>query len=209
MVFSIDGLPSCIVSQTGKPCASEHIVYSADGPFCNDDSTATPPPPGSVQFRFPSLVTPADGEMCTGLFGKPFRPATGPAMCRPYAECWPDQDEFNYEGALKKGEAFSDYAYQSYFVLAGAKCENAKVQSSHKILIIYAKVQTLSSTMRTCMLRRCGRPLECTLCDDAQCSLLILHRTAALMCIFYCYSTSAAPLTKLGRRSSSTQRVRL
>eukprot|EP00953_Heterococcus_sp_UTEX-ZZ885_P008005 4804-Heterococcus_DN1.PRE.1 len=117
-------------------------------------------------------------------------------MCRPYAECWPDQDEFNYEGALKKGEAFSDYAYQSYFVLAGAKCENAKVQ-------------TLSSTMRTCMLRRCGRPLECTLCDDAQCSLLILHRTAALMCIFYCYSTSAAPLTKLGRRSSSTQRVRL
>jgi hypothetical protein len=118
MVFSIDGLPSCIVSQTGKPCASEYIVYAADGPYCNDDSTATPPPADSVQFRFPSLVTPASGDMCTGI-------SRGP-RCKPEAECWPDQDEQWY-GPLKSNETYSDYAYMSYLVLDGTKCENAEV----------------------------------------------------------------------------------
>jgi hypothetical protein len=127
MVFSIDGVPSCILSKTGEPCAAEHIVYAADGAYCNDDSTATPPPAGSVQFRFPSLVTPASGDTCTGEYPTGFTDGVVTSQCRPYAECWPDQDKANYEGPLEKNEAFSNYAYQSYFVLDGAKCDDSKV----------------------------------------------------------------------------------
>jgi hypothetical protein len=154
-------------------------VYAADGAYCNDDSTATLPPPDSMQFRFPSLVTPASGEMCTGMVRTHTR-------CKPEAECWPDQDNVWFDSP-KENETYSDYAYQSYLVLDGVKCESAEVLQYWTLLICNAHIRTLQ--LRLVMLTaRCFAVLSV---------LCILHT--------YCYhSMSVAPLSTPGQQSSST-----
>jgi hypothetical protein len=54
---------------------------------------------------------------------------TGDDVCKPYAECWPDQDKTWYGKNDEKNETYSDFAYWSYSVLSGAQCENAEVHS--------------------------------------------------------------------------------
>jgi hypothetical protein len=124
MVFSIDGIPSCVASSDGKPCASDKIVYSSNGPYCDDASDIATEVPDTEMFRFPTLVTPIGGDVCGN--GGNNRTGVFYPECKPREQCWPDADPGQIDSNMTN-MTFADIVYDTYLITEGAKCDKPQV----------------------------------------------------------------------------------